>query len=149
MNKVRLALITSALILATVAACSSGGNETADKSVDASQDASQDTAAEVVELEITEIPDSVVDDSLFGDKGWNATIEGGVLTYTSAGSSTCKPIIETAVLEGTTATLTRFDYAGKPCTMDYRHFKQEITRPGGGEFPEGTEVVLVDPSKLG
>lgn len=78
------------------------------------------------------------------DSDFTATIKDGVLTYHAAGSSTCAPKVETAVLEGTTITLTRPSYEGKPCTMDLRPLVQEITRADGVKLEDTFTVKLAE-----
>lgn len=140
----RTALITAGLLF-SVSACSTSSSESAGTDiagVDANESGSQ------VELVITDIEDAQIDLNALGDKDWKATVDSALITYESAGSGSCKPIIEKAVLDGKTVTLTRFDYTGKPCTMDLRQYRQEIATPDGSDFPEDVEVVMVDPTTI-
>jgi len=99
-----------------------------------------------VELTIKDIDDAIVDMDKFNDKGYRAEIVDGVLIYESAGSGSCKPIIETAKVEDGTVVLTKFDYTGKPCTMDLRQFRQEIKPADGSELAADLTIEVVDPT---
>ncbi len=126
--------VISTLLLLTLAACSNSTPELGAKSVDTETEGS-------VELVITNIEDAQIGE-LPGDKDWTARVVDGTVIYESAGSGSCKPIIETASLEGSTVTLNRFDYSGQPCTMDYRPYKQEIARADGEPISNDVDFVL-------
>lgn len=136
------AIIATGFVL-TAAACTSSAP---DESGEGAATKNAGSKGAKTELVITNIEDAQIDLNSLGDKDWNATLDSSVIIYDAAGSGSCKPIIEKAVLEDTTVTLTRFDYSGKPCTMDLRQFRQEIAMPDGSDFPENTSVVVVDPT---
>ncbi|WP_435300318.1 hypothetical protein [Timonella sp. A28] len=78
----------------------------------------------------------------WGGKDYWTSLEHGVLVYGAAGSSSCPPVIESGHVEDMTVYLKRADYEGRPCTMDYRPLRQDITFADGTPFTEDYTIVV-------
>lgn len=139
-----LTIAASAALMLSLSACTNA-KMSADSGFSAQGSGSEKGTA-TVELSIKNIDDAVVDLDKFGDSAHRTEIVDGVLIYEAAGSGSCKPIVETATLEDQKLTLTKFDYTGKPCTMDLRHFRQEIKPVDGSALPADLNIVVVDPT---
>lgn len=137
-----IAVLGVAMLLATAGCGSEEHVETTQQSRAAE---TTDSAVSAQNLTINDIEPKNFDSVGFGDKDWAITVNDSVIVYEAAGSGTCKPIIETALLSGNTLTLKRYEYAGRPCTMDLRHFAQEIHAPEGTTFPEDLQVEVINP----
>lgn len=74
----------------------------------------------------------------FGDIG--AQVVDGIVTYESAGSSTCPDKVESAQLNGNVVTLQLSDYSGANCTDDLVRLRQEISMADGSDVPENASV---------
>lgn len=76
----------------------------------------------------------------------------GVLIWTSAGSSSCPPLIEKAVLNKSdnTVILTKISYKEQMCTMDMAPVQQMIAMPDDSDLDENVEIIFSDeiPSSL-
>lgn len=93
------------------------------------------------------ISDAVIDADVnleMSDQGFNSEVKDGVVIIDTAGSSSCPPTIEKGTFKDGVLTLERFEYEDKPCTMDYRLFRQEVTLSDGAKFDADVTVEVTD-----
>lgn len=69
---------------------------------------------------------------------YGSYVTDGAVTWHSAGSSSCPPIITSATYDYDTNTvnMTQADYSGKMCTMDLHPLQQRIFIEGGEKIPD-------------
>lgn len=79
-----------------------------------------------------------------GAEGFNSEVVDGVVIVDTAGSSSCPPTIEKGTFKDGVLTLERFVYEDKPCTMDYRLFRQQVSLADGTDFEADVTVKVID-----
>lgn len=98
---------------------------------------------ETVTLVINDVPENDIEVPGDFNELPTVVVTDGKIVYTNAGSSTCAPVLESAVYENGAYNLVQKVYpADAVCTMDLRVFQQMVGIEGGEEIPENAVINL-------